>query len=85
MITAATKEGLLLVDIALMPAFRNRGWGSLLVRALQDEARGSGTAMLLQVEIWNPALALYRRLGFIAEGDDGIRYWMRWNPAQSTA
>jgi len=78
MIKAETGDGLLLVDLALLPAFRNRGWGSQLVRSLQEEARNRAVALFLQVDKNGPAQALYRRLGFTVEGDDGVRYTMRW-------
>jgi ribosomal protein S18 acetylase RimI-like enzyme len=54
-----------LMDIALMPAYRNRGVGGALIRAIQDQAAGLGAAKVsLYVEGANPALRLYERLGF---------------------
>lgn len=52
---------------------RGRGVGTALLAALIQEARGRGLpALSLSVEADNPALAIYRRLGFEVVGaDDG--------------
>lgn len=55
---------LLIVDIALLPEFRGRGIGSRLLRRLLDEAAARGMVVRLHVALSNPALRLYRRLGF---------------------
>lgn len=54
-----------IVDIALMPAYRNRSIGGRLLKAIQDQAAGLGADKLsIHVEQSNPALRLYERLGF---------------------
>ena len=75
---ASRDDALVLVEIALVPQARGHGIGTSLVRALQSEARSRGIALELSVESTNPALRLYRRLGFAASAHDGIRYSMRW-------
>jgi ribosomal protein S18 acetylase RimI-like enzyme len=80
LVRARDAEGLVLVDIALMPAFRRRGWGRLLLRALQDEARASAAPLRLHVEKSSPALAWYLRLGFAVSGEEGAHYALRWTP-----
>lgn len=67
-----------LMDIALLPEFRNRGVGSRLLHELLAEARASGRAVSIHVERNNPALRLYERLGFRPEGEHGIYLLMRW-------
>jgi ribosomal protein S18 acetylase RimI-like enzyme len=65
----------------LVPAYRNRGLGSELVRELQQQAGWQGKAVLLHVMKINPAArALYERLGFAVTGEDARRYRMRWRP-----
>jgi GNAT superfamily N-acetyltransferase len=78
LIKARIADGLLLVDIALLPIYRNRGWGTALLRDLQDEAGRAGVPLLAEVEVNSPAPRLYRRLGFATTGEDGVRYSMIW-------
>lgn len=68
-----------LVDIALRPEMRSRGLGTGLIRQLQAEADRAGKPLRLHVAIGNPALALYRRLGFVPTGEDGVYLAMQWN------
>jgi ribosomal protein S18 acetylase RimI-like enzyme len=53
-----------LMDISLLPAWRNRGLGTQLVREVLAEAQRQGQLVTLHVEPWNPAKRLYQRLGF---------------------
>jgi ribosomal protein S18 acetylase RimI-like enzyme len=78
LIKARLADALQLVDIALLPAWRGRGWGGWLIGALQQEAAGLQMPVQLTVEKINPALTLYRRLGFVVTGEDDLRFRMRW-------
>ena len=69
-----------IVDIALLPAHRGGGLGTALLRDLLDEAARAGKAVTIHVEKFNPALTLYRRLGFVAAGEEGAYDLMRWAP-----
>ena len=53
-----------IVDITLLPAERNAGIGSYLIKQLQDEAKDSGKVTRIFVEEFNPSLRLFERLGF---------------------
>lgn len=53
-----------IVDIALLPAARNRGIGKSLLDGLIAEANRAGAKVTIHVERFNPALRLYERLGF---------------------
>ena len=54
-----------IVDHAIVPALRNRGLGSAIMRALMDEAAAAGIPVRLKVADANdPSLKLYVRLGF---------------------
>jgi GNAT superfamily N-acetyltransferase len=66
--TAPTAEGMHLVDIALLGAYRNRGIGSWLIGQLAAECDAAGKVLGLQVLWGNPAIRLYQRLGFIGSG-----------------
>jgi len=76
-------DELCLVDILLDEAMRGQGYGSALLRRLQQEVREKAlSAMSLQVLITNQAARrLYERLGFVLEGDEGAMHLpMRWRP-----
>lgn len=74
-------DALHVIDIALMPAFRNAGLGRDLLLAVQDLSRRLGIAKVtLNVEQRNPALRLYERLGFIKTGQNGLYFSLEWLP-----
>lgn len=54
-----------ITDIALMPEARGQGVGQAMLEALIESARARGKALGIFVEKFNPALRLYRRLGFV--------------------
>jgi len=70
-----------IVDIALMPEHRRKGLGEALLRDLLDEAAAAGKAVTIHVEKFNPAMSLYRRLGFVPAGEQGAYDLMRWEGA----
>jgi ribosomal protein S18 acetylase RimI-like enzyme len=74
-----------LIDIALLPAFRRRGIGTDLLERLFDEAASSVVPVTIHVELHNPARALYERLGFVVQGEQGLYALMRWTPATRKA
>ncbi len=67
-----------IIDIALLPEYRGHGFGGALLRDLMDEAAAAGKAVSIHVEKLNPAMRLYRRLGFVTEEDRGVYDLMRW-------
>jgi ribosomal protein S18 acetylase RimI-like enzyme len=67
-----------IVDIALLPAYCNRGIGTALLRRLQSEAAAAGQPLRIHVERFNPALSLYHRLGFRQVDDRGVYLFMEW-------
>jgi len=68
-----------IIDIALLPEYRGRGLGTALLHDLLDEAAAAGKAVSIHVEKFNPAMRLYRRLGFKTEEDKGVYDLMRWS------
>ena len=70
-----------IIDIALLPAHRGKGYGTALLRDLMDEAAVAGKAVSIHVEKNNPAMRLYRRLGFATVEDKGVYDLMRWEAA----
>ena len=79
--TGATR--LHVVDIALMPQWRGRGSGTAILRALQAAAAEAGKGVAIFVERFNPALRLYRRLGFTDIADHGVYLEMEWLPERA--
>ncbi len=51
-------------QLQIEPEFQRRGLGACVLRELQQDAKASGVVLLLSVLSVNPALSLYRRLGF---------------------
>jgi ribosomal protein S18 acetylase RimI-like enzyme len=74
-------KGILLIDIALLPAHRNIGIGSSLISELKMEAQRTGKPLRLDVENFNPAYALYERLGFKKIDETGFYWHMEWRPS----
>jgi ribosomal protein S18 acetylase RimI-like enzyme len=72
-----------LVDIALIPECRRKGFGTRLVRNVQREAAGSETPLRLAVWKSSPAMKLYERLGFRALVDRGLHMEMEWSDSFS--
>jgi ribosomal protein S18 acetylase RimI-like enzyme len=70
-------EDLHVVDIALVPSERGQGIGTSLLRGLIKNAARANKGISLFVERFNPALALYLRLGFAMAGDHGIYLEMK--------
>ena len=77
------RQQLRVVDIAVDPAFRGRGFASAVLRRLQQQALETGRDVVLSVAIDNaPALRLYHSLGFQEQARDAVRAAMRWRGAQ---
>jgi ribosomal protein S18 acetylase RimI-like enzyme len=72
-----------IIDIAFLPEHRGKGFGAALLRDLMDEAAACGKDVTIHVEKFNPAMQLYRRLGFKTEEDKGVYDLMRWTAAAS--
>lgn len=70
------KDEIRLIDIALMPQFRNRGIGGELLNDLINESESSGKPLSIHVEHMNPAMRLYKRLGFEKISEYGIYHLM---------
>lgn len=70
-----------IMDIAILPEHRGRGIGTQLLRELQHEAALCGKSLTIHVERMNPALRLYRLLGFTMIEDKGVYLLMEWSPS----
>jgi ribosomal protein S18 acetylase RimI-like enzyme len=72
-----------LLDIALLPEYRNAGIGTWLIQNLLDEAAQINKPVQLHVEKNNRARRLYDRLGFRVIGDTGMYFSMEWRPGDN--
>ena len=68
------------MEISLLPDFRQKGIGSHFLRELQKEAQSTSKILSIHVEAFNPAKRLYERLGFVIKEDQGIYQFMTWTP-----
>jgi GNAT superfamily N-acetyltransferase len=68
------------IDVALLPAHRNSGVGTFLIRKLQDEARQAKKPLRLQIIRFNRAVNLFERSGFIRTSETGTHFQMEWLP-----
>jgi GNAT superfamily N-acetyltransferase len=74
-------EQIRLLDIALMPEFQNRGAGTVLLRALMDEASSAAKPLRHMVFVLNSdGHRFYERLGFVVIDDLGAYKHMEWRP-----
>ena len=69
------------IDLGLLPAYRNRGIGTLIIRELQAEAGTANKPLRLQVIRFNRAVNLLERLGFIRTSETGTHFQMEWTPS----
>lgn len=67
-----------LIDIALLPPWRGRGLGALMLTDLMSEACAAGKPLRIHVEKNNPAMRLYVRLGFVSIEDKGVYDLLEW-------
>ena len=73
-------EDIRIVDIALLPEYRDAGIGTSLLKALISESEGAGKPLSIHVERFNPALRLYERLGFSRVADKGVYFLLKLPP-----
>ena len=76
----ARADDIRIIDIAILPQFQRRGLGSHFLREILAQGQASDCSVSIHVERNNPALELYRRLGFERVHDEGIYYLMTWRP-----
>jgi len=69
-----------IIDIALVPEFRGKGTGGKILQDIIGKASAVGKAVRIHVEQNNPAMRLYRRLGFRMVEEQGVYHLMEWVP-----
>jgi len=71
-------QELRLLEIALLPSAQRRGTGTQLMAQLMRRAAAQHKPMTLHVQVSNPALVWYQRLGFVRQTEDGVYWSMHW-------
>jgi GNAT superfamily N-acetyltransferase len=78
-----TGSDIMLVDIALLPGYRNRSIGTTLIQSLLQEATGAQKNVALHVLRGSAAARLYERLGFTMVSEDGMYFEMKHTPGEA--
>ncbi|NEQ48066.1 MAG: GNAT family N-acetyltransferase [Leptolyngbya sp. SIOISBB] len=73
-------ERFYLEKIEIYPEFQRQGYGSRVITDILSEADAKSLAVELQVFKINPAIALYKRLGFSQMGETDIHLQLRRSP-----
>jgi ribosomal protein S18 acetylase RimI-like enzyme len=71
-----------IIDIALLPEYRGRGIGRMLIEEILAEGKLSGRSVTIFVEHFNSARRLYDRLGFRHVDTNGVYHLMKWTAAE---
>lgn len=73
-------NGIRIIDITLLPEWRNQNIGNSILKEILKNAADSNLNVTIHVESFNPAMELYKRLGFkkISE-TNGVYHLMEWN------
>ncbi|HEV7346678.1 GNAT family N-acetyltransferase [Telluribacter sp.] len=70
-----------IIDISLLPDWRNRGIGAAILKDIMNEATRLQRPLTIHVESFNPAKGLYERLGFKKVSEtNGVYHLMEWCP-----
>lgn len=78
---AGIEGGYVLVDIALLPDYQNRGYGTVLLKEVQARI-APGECLCLTVYKDNPAQNFYLQLGFQIIAETELYFMMEWRNAE---
>lgn len=74
------KKSIRIIDITLLPEWRKKNIGSSILNEIIKKAADNNLNVSIHVESFNPAMNLYKRLGFkkISE-TNGVYHLMEWS------
>ena len=72
------RDEIRIIDIALLPGYRRQGIGTRYLKEVLAEGRDCDLPVRIHVEANNPAMGLYRRLGFRKIDTNGVYWLMEW-------
>lgn len=76
---AYANNSMRIIDIALLPPWRNRGLGRQILLDVMELAQSRGRAVTIHVERFNPAMRLYKSLGFqLVSITNGVYHLLEW-------
>jgi len=75
---ARTEKQIRILDITVLPQYRNREIGSTIIKGLMAEGEQTGKPVAIMVESYNPSLRLFERLGFEQGEAKGAHVLMEW-------
>ena len=74
------KKGIRIIDITLLPDWRDKNIGSSILKEILEKAAKEKLKVTIHVESFNPAMNLYKKLGFIKISEtNGIYHLMEWS------
>lgn len=76
------EEEIAIMDITVLPGFRDRGIATTLVRSITGEAAAANCSVRVYIESFNPSQTLFAKLGFAPTGGDDIVRRFEWRADQ---
>ncbi len=76
-----TAEQIAILDITVLPQFRQRGIASSVIASLIEEAERSRQSIQVYVETFNPSQRFFISRGFVVENNDGFNLKLVRPPA----
>ena len=76
-----------IIDISLLPQWRNNGMGTQILLDILESAAHMNRSVTIHVESFNPAMKLYKKLGFVMISQtNGVYHLLEWktNPQALT-
>ena len=74
-----------ILDITVLPEYRNRGVGTKLIAEILQEGEQSEKPVQIYIENYNQSSNLFLRLGFQPIAEEGINVLWQWNPGATSA
>lgn len=75
---AEIKREIRIVDVTILPQYRNGGIGKRIIEQLMEEAAHIGKPLTIYVETFNPSYRLFERHGFVKSGESGYSHLLEW-------
>ena len=75
---ARIEKQIRILDITVLPRYRNHGIGTVIIERLMSEGEETGKPVAIMVESYNPSLQLFERLGFTESETKGAHILMEW-------